>query len=80
MTITTKYNIGDKVWAIVNDKVQECVIVKFHIDPDYSNQLSLEERIKWQLDVEDLRMFTNVPASRFEEQLFPTKEELLKSL
>jgi len=67
MVVTTKYNIGDTVWFISNDKVSTLDITGFNITVDSGKTV-----IKYNLhyDVEELE----------EELLFPTKEELLKSL
>lgn len=72
MTIETKYNIGDEVWGewymeIVKFKVKGiCIIVVGNITSIL-------------YDLEDTQDYTN-DARITEEDLFPTKEELLKSL
>lgn len=73
MTIETKYNIGDEVWGeewymeIVKFKVKGiCIIVE-----------GMQPSILY--DLVDTQDYTN-EADMTEEYLFPTKEELLKSL
>ena len=71
MTIETKYNIGDEVWARFADEAILCKI---------DDALIIEDDgfLKVAYSVSDLngRMF----GTRFINELFPTKEELLKSL
>lgn len=69
MQINTKYNIGDKVWWIENNKVHQGNVRSIHFsmyDSDYGSVLVY-------LLAGDVRDFK-------EDVLFPTKEELLKSL
>lgn len=65
MTVETKYNIGQKVWGIINNKVQEVEIINIHIH-SYPNKCIIRYGIG---------MFETID----EENVFPTKEELLKS-
>lgn len=75
MTIETKYNIGDEVWFLAQNAVWNCKVDGIYI--------SIREDIQ-----EDNRIvyeFCNNNAyggvfSVYEKALFPTKEELLKSL
>ena len=71
MKIETKYNIGDEVWARFANEAILCKI---------NNVLIIEDNgfLKVVYLVSDLneRMF----GTRFTNELFPTKEELLKSL
>lgn len=72
MTIETKYNIGDEVWGewyreIVKFKVKGISIIVVGMQPSILYDL---------VDTQDC---TN-EADMTEEYLFPTKEELLKSL
>jgi hypothetical protein len=66
MTIETKYNIGDEVWWKVKDGY-DCGIVCCIVI--WGNFLS------YQIAKDDKMIY-----NKFEENLFPTKEELLKSL
>ena len=72
MTIETKYNIGDEVWVIMNNRV-ECVkiqSVKLEVYTDYKVY-----------KVEVYPVYYDFCGGRYyETQLFPTKEELIKSL
>lgn len=65
MTIETKYNIGDEVWAMCGSQSFCgricCIVVWCDI---LSYQVEFERRLY----------------NLFEDSLFPTKEELLKSL
>ena len=71
MTIETKYNIGDEVWASFGKIPILCEIKDIEV-----------------IEVDDfLRVIYSVSAreecimgTRFSSELFPTKEELLKSL
>lgn len=64
MTIETKYNIGDEVWM-----------------KSYSNHLYCDRIVSISIK-SDLSIMYNFSSvfSREENELFPTKEELLKSL
>ena len=70
MTIKTKYNIGDEVWGAAHEEIWSGRITAIIIY--YAFGMS---RIDYKVFVEEEMHFT------FREQdLFPTKEELLKSL
>lgn len=77
MTIETKYNIGDEVWAIVENRVQCLRIegVKINTLDETFNEsgklVSYRIRIKYYLG--DGEWVNDI-------NCFPTKEELLKSL
>lgn len=72
MKIETKYNIGDKVWVIndtqkaVNVQVQHIDVVFHPATPFDDDMLSITYEFGF--------------GKRREEFVFPTKEELLKSL
>ena len=70
MTIETKYNIGDEVWFADQGQplYREVVMIEPRIRKD-------RQIIKYYVDFDDVRL-----AIFYEEDLFPTKEELLKSL
>ena len=81
MEIKTKYDIGDKVWTIHNNKVVNMTIYHFSIKV-YKEKI----RIEYMSD-EDFKQhvsFKNtpelLPLFKYENELFPTKEELVKSL
>lgn len=77
MTIETKYNIGDEVWFMEDNKAYSRVIAAIKVT-HYGEKLTVlkygyylhpessDERLYW-LD-------------QHESKLFPTKEELFKSL
>lgn len=64
MTIETKYNIGDEVWVM-----------------SYSNHIYCDRIVSISIK-SDLSIMYNFPTllGREEKEIFPTKEELLKSL
>ena len=67
MTIETKYNIGDEMWFIWENKVQHSCIT--HV---------LKTSIKnfYEFDI----IYNKHHVMMAESDIFPTKEELLKSL
>ena len=77
MTIETKYNIGDEVWCILDNEVQHCEIIDIDITiaGKYCNAKDrFESVIKM---VEYKVSYGHIVA---EYKLYPTKEDLLKSL
>ena len=66
MTIETKYNIGQEVWCLVEGKPYKVTITAYKID-DYNIICGL---------IDDICRYFELS----EYNLFPTKEELLKSL
>lgn len=70
MEIKTKYNIGDKMWAMDDDNGPTEFIIDSISVLKRSWQPSME--IYYMDDIEDMVCL--------EEETFPTKEELLKSL
>lgn len=72
MTIETKYNIGDEVWG---EWYME--ITRFKVTCISIIVVGTITSILY--DLEDTQDYTN-DARMTEEYLFPTKEELLKSL
>ena len=73
MTIETKYNIGDKVWFIDDNKVKSATIITIgvFVERDMNSQY-VSNSVQYNL--------YDFPYPYIENQLFPTKEELLKSL
>ena len=70
MTIETKYNIGDEVWGVSYEEIWSGRITAITIYHAFGMS-----RVDYIVFVEEEKHFT------FREQeLFPTKEELLKSL
>ena len=70
MTIETKYNIGDEVFLLIRNKVERYPIVDIRIDVNYKRTNT------------GYRLQTQAGHTEYysEDELFPTKEELLKSL
>lgn len=73
MTIETKYNIGDEVWFMHDNKVKTAIIITIgvFVEIDMNSQY-VSNSIQYGL--------YNFNHPYIENQLFPTKEELLKSL
>lgn len=70
MTIETKYNVGQEVWGAMHDDIWSgkiTAIITYHAFGI--------ERIEYKVFVEEEMHFTFK-----EKELFPSKEELLKSL
>ena len=70
MTIQTKYNIGQEVWGAAHDDIWSGKITAITTYHAFGI-----ERIEYRVFVEEEMHFTFK-----EDNLFPTKEELLKSL
>ena len=71
MTIETKYNIGDEVWLMKENKPTKRVVDFIEIIAASTTSKSfIQYGLKIEGDVERV----------VESRLFPTKEELLKSL
>ena len=76
MTIETKYNIGDEVFTLYNNKVSTLKIwgIDVSIEKGFDGQYVLPTKVK-------ILYYDFGKHHTFNEQdLFPTKEELLKSL
>lgn len=83
MKIETKYNIGDEVWLIEANKCISGKIVGFRhtygIGHRYGHLYTGKESIRIDYSIEiPYRIFHAVDIE--ERRVFPTKEELLKSL
>ena len=72
MDIKTKYDIGQSVFFMKDNKVETSAIRQITLDVWYNKDKNVKERISYCL----------FSSSQFyeEKDLFPTKEELLKSL
>lgn len=80
MTIETKFNIGQEVWTAFCKngvvRVIKCRITDFEI-----NQYGSHRFIRYGLiAITEKTSGYEIPDKYYEEYLFPTKEELLKSL
>lgn len=71
MTIETKYNIGDEVWVIEDDKPRCKRVKEINIQVGDCFSKSNEVEIDYTFGIYCIRA---------EERVSPTKEELLKSL
>lgn len=74
MTIITKYDVGDEVWTMERSKPIQMVIKHIEINVNYRFKVN----ILYQLT--GGRWFERNLTERLPQQLFSTKEELLKSL
>lgn len=77
MEITFKRNVGDSVWVITNNKVQLGNIEKIYFY-DFVSPVdckSIETGVKYSVKLSD-----SICEIFEDEQLFDTKEELIKSL
>ena len=70
MTIETKYNIGDEVWFTALGRCKKAKIAAFKVIGFADGSVQIEYIISK----------SGFCWSRCEKELFPTKEELLKSL
>ena len=71
MTIETKYNIGDEVWMMLLNEPEQFVITGI----EYTHH-RIFVGCKYYIKSIDCEYEVKIP----EDLLFPTKEELLKSL
>jgi hypothetical protein len=71
MTIETKYNIGDEVWFMNENKVYVSFVEDVRVKRNSKNT-----KIEYMVESMQKKDF----GLKKEQDLFPTKEELLKSL
>ena len=71
MTIETKYNIGDEVWLMNENKAYVSFIEDVRVKRNSKNT-----KIEYMVESMQKKDF----GLKKEQELFPTKEELLKSL
>ena len=72
MTIETKYDPADKVWIMINNKPQECVI--YEVDPGM-----VLKNMRYQ-DRYTIEGYNSNSPRFYEKDIFRTKEELINSL
>lgn len=77
MTIETKYNIGDRVWVIVENRVQHLSIQDFAIE---TSKVVFNDKGEFVSCVLRIQYYLRDSEWVEEDMCFPTKEELLKSL
>jgi hypothetical protein len=92
MTIETKYNIGDEVWFMCENKAQQSYIVDIRVKcekedaEDLFNDCPHPPIVKDGITIEvfywvkKLNVACKADWLYREQNLFPTKEELIKSL
>ena len=74
MTIETKYNVGDEVWFASGGKEMEGYIEYLRINYECGR------REECKVESYTVRGYNDILYVIYAENLFPTKEELLKSL
>jgi hypothetical protein len=80
MTIETKYNIGDEVWFMADNKVHKAIIYGFACEQACGYIKDGEPRCVY-TDVDYIVCISQGHTSKmYDCDLFPSKEELLKSL
>lgn len=77
MTIETKYNIGDEVWVILENRIQCLLIRDFAIE---TSGVVFNDKCEFVSCVLQIQYYLDDRNWVEEDMCFPTKEELLKSL
>jgi hypothetical protein len=72
MKIETKYDPGDTVWIMINNKPKECVI--YEVEPG-----KIMKNLKY-LDRYTIEGYNGNSPTFYNSDIFKTKEELLNSL
>lgn len=87
MTIKTKYNVGDDIWAIVEDKVHNLVVSEIRITTKGTGSISIEYTCYYGTLAcycpNGSSVAHNMNKHEFvltEDKMFKTKKLLLKSL
>jgi hypothetical protein len=80
MKVETKYNIGDTLWTIDNDKVSTFQVNRIYFEEDgsYMRSVGSAQLIYSTSSIKYSGIEVRNP--HFEADCFPTKEELIKSL
>lgn len=82
MTIETRYNIGDEVWVMYNNKPTCLTIAAMYIAL-HQKQLWVKYYMQpYEIDPIKMSNVEYIPYNRAfnEKDVFPTKDELIKSL
>jgi hypothetical protein len=74
MTIETKFNIKDHAYVIIENKVKYVDICNIIINVDYNFNTTIQYNIEYWSYNKRIQNYVD------EKYLFPTKEELIKSL
>ena len=77
MTIETKYNLGDKVWVISENRIQCLPIRDFAIE---TSGVVFNDKCEFVSCFLQIQYYLDNSEWVEENMCFPTKEELLKSL
>jgi len=75
MQITTKFNIGDKAWMMIGNKAIEVKIFCIATSTNHK-----ESKINYSVNEITIPRTRNIEVAENVDLLFPTKEDLLKSL
>lgn len=71
MKIETKFNYGQKVWCVDDNKVNNCTIMSINVQYPVINK---------NMDVVVYYSLSGIHGAKHENQIFATKEELINSL
>lgn len=76
MTVETKYDLGDVIYLLKNNKIEKGFVTGMKISVSYTNKVDkiLGERIEYEININDQYIMVN------DLYMFTTKEALLKSL
>ena len=81
MVIKSRFREGDLVYTLSNNQIKRGRILRPYFDNYDSKLKTLEERLQWEVDIQELSLsFYPINIRRSEDKLFETKEELIKSL
>lgn len=82
MTVKTKFNVGDTLYTIHNNKVEKITVKEINIEINKKHINVLYKSVEEFLPFPSMSGFCGdqFTIDRPEEELFSTKEELLKSL
>lgn len=79
--MTTKFDIGDRAFTLLGDKIEEVVIVQIHDRQTHPRQLRWAiETLENHAEKKGMWFRSEFYSSKLESELFKTKEELIASL
>jgi hypothetical protein len=83
MTIEAKYNVGQEVWTVFCENgvagIIKCSVTDIEIK-QFKSRAFIKYSLKAITEVQSDVVECEIPDKYYEEYVFPTKEELLKSL
>lgn len=74
MTIDTKYKIGDEVWVRYANNIEKCTIYAIDVSARMEYGIVTRRCVSYDVKIGNLLFVI------YEHGIFPTKEELLKTL